>query len=494
MSSPNPLVQEVLEKYRPIWALEHATGLLEWDLETFMPEDASKPRGFAFAQLALMKQERIREMAGLVAKGQKLDGLSDYERGILRVAKREAHYYTSVPPKLLEELNRTGIEATVVWRRARRKSDFSLFKPWLEKIVDLKRQEAEKLGYEGHPYNALLDRFEEELTVSDLDWIFGGLIPGLKRILGKVLAEGKFPATHPLASVKYDEEEMRRVNAEVLRILGMPEKTFRMDVSTHPFTSGIAVEDVRITTRYEGVDFKATMYSVIHECGHALYELQMDPGLEYTPLARTTSLGVHESQSRFWENVIGRSREFTGLLYPILRKHLPFLEGYSEEDVYRYFNMVKPSLIRVDADELTYNFHIALRYEIEKKLISGELPVSEVPAYWNDKMEEFVGVRPKNDAEGVLQDIHWSGGGIGYFPTYSLGNIIAGMILNRIRKDVNIKDNVRNGNLTPIKIWLKDQVHNSGATYSPKELQRRLLNETYNPQHLANYLEQKYLE
>jgi carboxypeptidase Taq len=287
---------------------------------------------------------------------------------------------------------------------------------------------------------------------------------------------------------------MKRVNAEVLRILGMPEKTFRMDVSTHPFTSGIAVEDVRITTRYEGVNFKDTIYSVIHECGHALYELQTDPALEFTPLSRATSLGVHESQSRFWENVIGRSREFTKLIYPILKKHLPFLNGYSEEDVYRYFNMVKPSLIRVDADELTYNFHIVLRYEVEKKLIGGDLSVSEVPAYWNEKMEEFVGVRPKNDADGVLQDIHWSGGGIGYFPTYSLGNVIAGMIRNRIQKDIDLKETVKRAEIAAIKTWLKENIHKLGATYSPKQLQTKLFEETYNPQHLVTYLEQKYLE
>jgi carboxypeptidase Taq len=363
----------------------------------------------------------------------------------------------------------------------------------LEKIVDLKRQEAEKLGYEGHPYNALADRFEEEITVKDLDRIFSELVPGLKRILSKVMAESKFPATHPLASIKYEEEAMRRVNAEVLRILGMPEKTFRMDVSTHPFTSGMAVEDVRITTRYEGVNFKDTMYSVIHECGHAIYELQTDTALEYTPLSRATSLGVHESQSRFWENIVGRSREFTGLIYPTLKKNLPFLDGHSEEDVYRYFNMVKPSLIRVDADELTYNFHIVLRYEIEKKLISGELPVSEIPSYWNDKMKELIGVRPKNDAEGALQDIHWGGGGIGYFPTYSLGNIIAGMILDRIRKDTDVNSMVKGGDLSPIKTWLKNHIHNSGATHSPKELQAKILGETYNPQHLVDYLQKKYI-
>jgi carboxypeptidase Taq len=491
--SQNPLIQEILEKYKPIWGLNHARSLLEWDLETYMPVDGSKPRGFAFAQLGLMKQQRIVEAAGLLSKAENLAGLSDYEKGVIRVVKRDVDYYTKIPPKLLEDLERTTKEATVVWREARRKSDFSMFKPWLEKIVELKRQEAEKLGYVGHPYNALLDRYEEDATVADVDRVFSSFVPDLKRILSKVISEGKFPATHPLEPIRYDEETMKMVNQEILGILGMPKKTFRMDVSTHPFTTGIAVEDVRLTTRYEGTDFRATMFSVIHECGHALYELQIDPTLEYTPLANVTSLGLHESQSRFWENFVGRSREFTKLIYPILKKNLPFISGYSEEDVYRYFNLVRPSLIRVDADELTYNFHIILRYDLEKKLIEGDASVSEIPSLWNEKMEEYVGVRPKNDAQGALQDIHWSDGSFGYFATYSLGNIIGGMILQRIKKDMDLERVVAQGELGTIKQWLKEHVHKSGATYSPKELQRKLLGEAYNPQPLVKYLEHKYL-
>jgi carboxypeptidase Taq len=241
------------------------------------------------------------------------------------------------------------------------------------------------------------------------------------------------------------------------------------------------------------VSFKETVFSLIHECGHALYDLQIDPALEYTPLSRGVSLGVHESQSRFWENIVGRGREFTKLIYPIFQKHLPFLKGHSEQDVYRYFNMVRPSPIRVDADELTYNFHIVLRYEIEKKIIDGSLAVSEIPSYWMDKMEEFVGFRPKSDAEGALQDIHWGNGYFGYFPTYSLGNVIGGMIFDRIQKDVKLTEVVKRGDLGPIKAWLKEHIHKYGATYSPKELQEKLFNETYNPQHLLSYLEQKFL-
>ena len=491
--SSNPLIQQVLEKYKPVWGLDHASALLNWDVETYMPVDASKPRGYALAQLALIKQERIVEAAGLLSKAEELAGLSDYEKGVLRVAKRDVDYYTKIPPKLLEDLERTSKEATVAWRNARKKSEFTLFKPWLEKIVDLKKQEAAKLGYQGHPYNALLNKYEEELTVADVDKAFSQLIPNLKRILSQVLAEGKFLPKHPLEQIRYDEEAMKLVNAEVLKILGMPDKTFRMDVSTHPFTTGIAIEDVRVTTRYDGADFRETMFSLVHECGHALYELQIDPAFEYTPLARVTSLAVHESQSRFWENVIGRSRAFVKLVYPILKKNLPFVSGYSEEDVYEYFNLVRPSPIRVAADELTYNFHIVLRYETEKRLVGGDVAVSELPSFWSDRMEEYVGVRPKDDGEGVLQDIHWSGGDLGYFPTYSLGNIISGMLLQQILKDMDLDSVVADGELSTVKTWLKEHIHRWGSTYSPKELQRKLFGDAYNPEPFIKYLEHKYL-
>jgi carboxypeptidase Taq len=490
--SKNPVLTEIVERYKPIWALDHVGSLLEWDMETYMPIGASKPRGFAQAQMALIKQQRVLELASLVSKAEKLGDLNDFEKGMLRVVKRELDYYMKVPPKLLEDLRRTSTEATVVWREARRKSDFPMFKGYLEKTVDLKKQEAEKLGYKGHPYNALLNLFEEELTTNDVDRVFSPLVLNVKRILSKVLSEGKFPNQHPLESLTYDEAAMRRVNVEVLKLLGMPENTFRMDVSTHPFTTSMSIDDVRITTRYEGKDFKESLYSTIHESGHAIYELQVDKSLEYTPLPKASSTAVHESQSRFWENFIGRSREFTELAYPTLKANLPFVSGYSEDEVYRYFNSVKPSPIRVDADELTYNFHIVVRYELEKKLIGGEIEVSDAPALWNDLMQKYVGIRPEDDAHGVLQDVHWSGGGFGYFPTYSLGNVIAGMVFHRIKEDLNTRDIVRKGEMGRIKAWLKEKIHSYGATYSPKELQKRLFGEEYNPQWLVSYLEEKY--
>ena len=489
----NPSIMDIAEKYKPLWALDSASALLEWDMETYMPLGSSKPRGFTTAQVQLLRQERVLKLTDLVSRAEKLTGLNDYESGFLRVLRRELDFYTKVPPKLLEDIIRTATEGTVVWREARKKSDFAMFKPYLEKMVDLKRQEAEKLGYQGHPYNALMDRYEEGITTNDVDRIFSPLRSELKGVLTKVLSAGEFPTTHPLEEIDYEEAALKRVNEDALKLLQMPEKTFRMDISTHPFTTGMSIDDVRITTRYEGKDFKASLYSTVHESGHAIYELQMDPSLEYTPLARSTSLGIHESQSRFWENFIGRSREFVGRIYPSLKANLPFVAQYNEADIYRYVNSVRPSLIRVEADEITYNFHIMLRYELEKKLIGGEMEVAEAPTAWKDLMEKFVGVRPSNDAEGILQDVHWSEGMFGYFATYSLGNVIAGMFYNRIQKDPDMKTAVANGELGRIKDWLKEKLHKYGATYSPKELQKRTFGETYNPQWLIKYLQEKYL-
>lgn len=444
-------INELLKEYKFVWAIDHANSLLGWDLEVNMPVEAASARGEALAYLALIRREYLLRLKDLVSKYEDAKDLTDFERGgVIRVLKRELKYYTSIPPEIIEELNRTTTKAAVVWREARRESNFDKFKPYLSKIVELERAIADKLGYEGHPYNALLDLYEEGFTVNDADSVFNTLLPNLKSILEKILSEGKYPSRHPLEEVPYDVNVMKSINEELLKILDMPVGTrFRMDVSAHPFTTSMSINDVRITTRYEGKDFRATMFSVIHESGHAMYELMIDPSLEMTPVGRGVSMGVHESQSRFWENIIGRSREFVHLIYPLLRERLPFLKDYGEEDVYRYFNIVRPSLIRVDADEVTYNFHIALRYEIEKGgLIAGKLDVSDLPSLWNDFMDKYLGVRPRNDAEGVLQDIHWSQGSFGYFPTYTLGNVIAGMIYAKLP---GLRDKVAVGGLMRLR-------------------------------------------
>src|SRR5437870_4582917 len=430
----NLVILDLLAKYKPIAAMTHTSALLGWDLEINMPEAGATARGQTQAEIELLGQKMTLDLTGLIEKAERQKTLNDAEKGVIRVIKRELDFYWKVPPDLLEQLQKATVEASVPWREARKKSDFNIFKPHLEKITELKREEAHHLDPSGNPYNALLDLSEEGLTITDLDKIFSVLIPQLKKILSKTLSQGVFPEKHALEDVDYDVNSLKQVNEKILRLLGMPEKRFRQDVSTHPFAIRIGSDDVRITTRYEPKNFKASMFGLMHECGHALYELQVDHDLQFTPTASGVSAGVHESQSRFWENVVGRSKAFVPLVYPLLKSNLSFVSRYDQKQLYSYFNTVKPSLIRVEADELTYNFHVAMRYELEKELLQGKIKVSELPSVWDDMIEDYLGKRPDKDADGVLQDIHWSWGQFATFPGYSLGNIIAGMLWSALTK------------------------------------------------------------
>jgi carboxypeptidase Taq len=482
-------VKEILEEYKKLWAYGYAEALMVWDTETYMPEADASTRGEVFSVFNELEKQVYMKISEKLDKIDE-EKLSDEEKGMVRVLKRSIKYYTKVPIEVIKEFTKTTNESVVIWRNAKAKSDFNLFSPYLEKIVDLSRKIADYLGYEKQPYDALLDLYEEGFTTEDGDRIFNTLLPKVSDILKKVQEAQYFPSSHELESVQYETERMKKVNEFMIKLLNMPTDKFRLDVSAHPFTIRISGSDVRITTRYEGKDFKETMFSVIHESGHAIYELLIDPRFEGTPIATGASTGIHESQSRFWENIIGRSIQFVKLVYPTLKENLPFLSKYSEEDIYKYFNTVKPSLIRVDADEVTYNFHIAIRYEIEKRLINEKMKVKEVPSLWNDMMEKYLGITPKNDAEGVLQDIHWSQGSIGYFPTYTLGNIVAGMLYLKIP---NLYDLVSQGKFDEIKGILKELICKYGATYPPKTLLRRAFGKEYDPEGLLSYLRDKYI-
>jgi len=457
-----------------------------------MPEAGAEARGKAMADLELLRQKMTLDMAGLVEKAEKEKTLNDAEKGVVRVLKRELHYYKSVPAELLEKLQKAITEASIPWRQAREKSDFRIFQPHLEKITELKQKQASHLNPDTDPYNALLDLTEEGLTTDDLDKIFSPLIPKLKKILSKTMASGAFPEKSALEDLDYDVPTMKEISSEVMSLLDMPGKRFRLDVSTHPFSTRIGGDDVRITTRYEPKNFKASMFGLIHECGHALYELQVAHEFDFTPIGSGVSSGIHESQSRFWENVVGRSRPFTSITYPLLRKKLGFLRDYSETQVYAYFNSVRPSLIRVEADEVTYNFHIAMRYHLERKLLQGDIKVSELPAVWDDMINDYLGKRPPNNAEGVLQDIHWSWGQYATFPSYSLGNVVAGMLWSTLTKKKLLP--VTGPKSVPVlKQWLAENLHRPGATYAPKVLLTKLFGTGYDPAGLVSYLENKYL-
>jgi carboxypeptidase Taq len=491
-SFTNPVILDILKQYRPIAAMTYSASLLGWDTEINMPEAGAAARGQAQAELEMLSQKMTLGLAGLVEKADKEKTLNDEEKGVVRIFKRALHYYQKIPPELVEELQKATSEAAIPWRTARAKSDFQIFQPHLKKITDLKRKQASYLDPDAHPYDALLDLSEEGLTTDDLDQIFSNLIPDLKKILAKTISQGAFPEKHPLEDADYDVTGMKRVNEKLISLLEMPSNRFRLDVSTHPFSIRIAGDDVRITTRYEPKNFKASMFGLIHECGHALYELQVDHDLDFTPIGGGVSAGLHESQSRFWENIVGRSRSFLSMSYPILKADLSFLSLYEEDQVYFYFNSVRPSLIRVEADELTYNFHIVMRYELEKKLLEGKINVSELPQVWDDMIESYLGKRPKSNAEGVLQDVHWSWGQFATFPGYSLGNVVAGMLWNKMTEQGLLPIDGEES-LVALKRWLAENIHKHGSTYSPKELLTRVFGKGYDPSGLVGYLENKYI-
>ncbi len=505
MRSENPVINQILDAYKPIWSINHATSLLGWDFETYMPKKGTEERGVADSQLRMLYKELLlsRDFVDLVESAKKQqDGLNDVEKGIIRVLDREITRQLKIPKELTEAESLERIRGNMVWRQAREKSDFKMYEPHLKKMIEIKKQIADKIGYEKHhPYNALLDQFEEELTVDDLDRIFGVLTPHIQKTLKKLVDSGSpfCKEESNLAKSKYDVQKVDELNRETLKLLQYDMERFRMDVSTHPFTEAMGLNDVRITTRYEGTDFKRSISSTIHEAGHALYHLQCDQSLSVTPVEGGSSLGLHESQSRFWENIVGRSRPFVQLIAPFIRRQVSFASQATYDELYLYFNNVKPDYIRVDADEVTYNLHIAIRYEIEKKIFGDELDVSEIPQFWNDRMEQLLGVRPTNDSQGVLQDTHWSSGLFGYFPTYTLGNLVSAIIASKMRKDLkdddnDYEENIRRGDFRPIREWLRQKIHQHGSVYAPKVLLKNTFNEDgYNPDYFVTYIKTKYL-
>jgi carboxypeptidase Taq len=497
MRCETPIMNQILDAYKPMWSLKHAISLMGWDFETYMPREGTEERGVADSQLRMLHKDLLlnKDFINLVESAKKLGSLDDLEKGIIRILNREITKQIKIPKELTEAESLVRIRGNMAWREARAKSDFKMYEPHLKKMIEIKKQIAEKRGYEKHPYDAHLDSFEEDLTVDDLDKIFGALTPRIQKILKKLVdSSSPFCKENKLGKSKYDIPKMDGLNHEILTLLQYDMKRFRMDISTHPFTETMGLNDIRITTRYEGTDFKKSIFSTIHEAGHALYNLQCDQSLSFTPIEGGSSLALHESQSRFWENIVCRSLPFVQLIAPMIRKQVNFANQATDEELYLYFNNVKADYIRVDADEVTYNLHIAVRYEIEKKIFADELSVSEIPEFWNDRMEQLLGVRPTSDSQGVLQDTHWSSGLFGYFPTYTLGNLVSAIIASKMHKDLEgYEKDINRGNFEPMIKWLRLKIHQHGSAYAPKVLLNNSLNEGYNPDYFVTYLETKYL-
>lgn len=492
----NKIVKEILARYQTLWALNHYQVLGSWDLNTYMPEAGASARGLAEAKLSVLKQKLFldKEFVGLINALENESGLNDYEKAVGRVLKRALKQYEKLPPEFLEEWSKTTNEAHIVWKNAKKNNDFPSFAPLLEKIVKLCQQKAEYLGYPEHPYDALLDEYEEGWKTAEAESYFDSLRQPLKELFSRILASPRYLAEHPLEKEPYSEEKMRQLNQKVLEFLRYDPSSLRLDVSVHPFTEALSLKDVRITTWYHPQDFVRSLMATVHEFGHALYELQGAPELEFTPLAGGVSLGVHESQSRFWENLVARTPEFVNRFYSEITGLGENLAKYSAEEIVRYFNLVRPSLIRVEADELSYHFHIMLRFEIEKGLIEEKIKVKELPEVWRAKFKDYLGIVPETDTEGVLQDIHWSMGALGYFPTYSLGTSLSALWKASLEKELGeMSQLINDEGIAKIQAWLKQNLHQYGSTYVLKELLKRQLGkETVETQPLLDYLTKKY--
>lgn len=485
----NKNILKILDYYKNLWALSHASAVLHWDLETYMPVKGAVARGEALAKISSIRQKMFLDpgFAKLLASLDGAKNLNDYEQGVVRVLSRSLKFYKKIPPQFIEDFEKLINRSTLVWRKAKETGDFKLFEPYLFKIFNMKKKEADYLGYTKSPYDALLDQFEEDLTVEKVGPFFEQIRQPLLDLKNKITKSPKYFKTHALEKTIYNKQKMQILNNKVLNFLwGEYGKNFRLDISSHPFTTSFGNNDTRITTWYHRKDFARSLLATIHEFGHALYDLQSADGLEITPIAGGSSLVIHESQSRFWENFVGRSPGFVHQFIDDIRQ-VTGDKMLKEEEVYTYFNKVSPGYLRVEADEVTYHFHIMLRFEIEQGVIEGKIKTKDIKEIWNLKMQSYLGLKPKDDTQGVLQDIHWSGGMVGYFPTYSLGTFLAA----QWEGEISNKQIIESANYEGIKIWLREHVHQYGSTYVLKGILKKNKME-FDPAINLEYLKNKY--
>lgn len=475
--------------------LGSALSVLGWDQEVNVPPKGLRIRGEVISLMAAEMHQRATDpkfvyLVESLADPAKLEELSLDERVIVRETLRDVQRAQKLPVRFVEEFAKLTSNAFAAWVEARKKADFAIFKPFLKDVVKMSQQEAEYIGYKKSPYDALLDGYEPSMTSDHLDKLFGPLA----KELAILVAQTEDQPQTKLPKMKYKVEDQQKLNERVARDLGYDLDAGRIDESPHPFTTDFHPTDVRITTRYDEDDFYSSLGSVIHETGHALYEQGL-PVKEFgTPLGTSASLGVHESQSRLWENFVGRSRAFIDYLYPLMQDHFGELP-YSSDELYRNVNRVRPSLIRVEADEVTYNLHIMVRYELEKHLVEGRLKVDDLPLAWNQKMKDYLGIAVPDDSVGVLQDIHWSHGSLGYFPTYSLGNLYAAQLFNKICQDIpDLDKKIAKGDFKDLLAWLRKNIHRHGRRYSPEGLIKKATGEPIDEKYLLNYLKQKIVD
>lgn len=488
-------IEELRDYFTEIKRLSYIGSLLGWDQEVNMPRGSVLGRSKQLALIETLIHKRLTsdKARDLIKNAEIISNLNDLESAMIRESKREYELATKLPEKLVVEMSETGSKGVEAWRDAREKSDFSLFQPLLEKHVELQIERAERLGTHPDLYSTLIDLYEPGATYDWIANIFNKIKPKLVNIIKKLNSSSDKPDQSILRK-RYDPDKQFELSVEMLKKLNFDLQFGRQDRSTHPFTSSLSSMDTRITTRTKEDFLNECIFGTIHECGHALYEMGFMKDIHDTILADGSSLGIHESQSRMWENIVGRSEEFWIYWYPIFQKYFPEnLKKYPMKQFYRAVNVVKPSFIRVNADEVTYGLHIILRFEIERDLIDRKIEVKDLPDIWNSKFEDLLGIIPPNDAEGVLQDIHWSWGTIGYFPTYFLGSLYASQIYNdALKKLPSLSDDYKKGEFSNLLSYLRENIHQFGSIYRANDLIKRVTGEDLNPDYFFKYIENKF--
>lgn len=483
------------EYVKKIAAYNEALAVIFWDLRTGAPAKGTAQRSEVIGMLAaeVFQLSTSEEMGRFITLLTSTDGLSATTKIMIEKSKEEYDRNKKIPAHEYKEFVILQSKSESAWMEAREKNDFSIYEPYLEQMVSYTRKFVDYWGYTDHPYNTLLDKYEPDMTVEILDRVFGELRERIVPLVQRIAQSNHKPETSFLYT-HFSKEDQEAFSLNILQQLGYDFEAGRLDETVHPFATGINRGDVRITTRYDENDFRGAVFGSIHECGHAIYEQNISKELTGTLLDTGTSMGIHESQSLFFENFIGRNIHFWEKQYPVLKEYASEqFADVSLEDFYRGINESKPSFIRVDADELTYPLHIMVRYELEKELFSGTLEVKDLPDAWNKKYQEYLGITPRNDAEGILQDIHWADGSFGYFPSYALGYMYAAQIKHTMTEELpNFDAYLQKGDITPIRTWLNTHIHQYGSTKKPLEILQATTGEGLNAAYLISYLEEKY--
>jgi len=488
------MYSEYKTKMQKIADVKYASAVLQWDQETYLPSKGADSRGRQIATLAEIAHQQFTDekLGALLNDLEAKNDLSDTEKKNVLLSLEDYNKNKKLSSGFVRRMSEAVNKSFHAWIQARKENSFSTFEQPLDEIIKLKKEEADLLGYEQHPYNALMNDYDKGLTVAITDKLFDSLKPQLSALLENITS--KEQADNNFLHQHFDKDQQWKFGMEILKRMHFDFEAGRQDISEHPFTINFSSDDVRVTTRIDENDFGNMTWSCLHEGGHALYEQGL-PSSEYgLPLGEYCSLSIHESQSRLWENCVGRSREFWEYNFPLLQTYFPGqFNNISTEKFYKAINKVQPSLIRTEADELTYHFHVMIRYELEKMLIEGSINTKDITGYWNEHYKKYLGVTVPDDKQGCLQDVHWSHGSFGYFATYSIGSLYAAQLFQAIKKtDPLVKNGIGNGNNLPVLHWLKQHIYRFGRYYTSGELCLKATGENLNSQYFIDYVTEKY--